>query len=253
MKAGIVQFDQEFENKENNIITLRKLLDKKLTDEDILIFPEMTLTGYTMNTREFGEELDGIGMTFFISEAQKRKRHFFVGMIEKDENNYFNSLYHIDNKGIITASYRKIHPFSFAGEEKYYQSSLEPVVTKVEDFKIGLSICYDLRFPELFRHYGKEKCDIIINSANWPVQRIQHFKLLSRARSVENLCYFLGANRIGKDPFNEFSGESVAFDPKGDELLKPDMTENIFKVIISKETVIETRNKYPFLNDIRLI
>lgn len=253
MKAALFQFSPEFENKENNIIRLKELLDSKLTDEDLVIFPEMTLTGYTMNTSGFSEELDGTGISFFISEARKRRKHFFAGIIEKDENKFYNSLYHIDRQGLIAAVYRKIHPFSFAGEEKYFSSANEPVITKADNLQIGLSICYDLRFPELFRFYGKDKCDLIINIANWPVQRIEHWKLLSRARSVENLCYYAGVNRCGTDPYNQYSGNSIVFDPRGKELLLADDSENVFSVEIETENILQTRKKYPFLQDIKLI
>jgi omega-amidase len=253
MKAGIVQYSPEFENRENNIIELKDLLDKNLTDEDIVIFPEMTLTGYTMNTQLFAEELDGIGLTFFINEARRRKKHFFVGIIERDENKFYNTLFHLDRNGIIAARYRKIHPFSFAEEDKYFASANEPVITKVDEMTVGLSVCYDLRFPELFRFYAKKKCQLIINIANWPVQRIEHWKILSRARALENLCYFIGANRIGSDPYNEYNGLSVVFDPRGNEILTANSSERIFKVEISEEVVLKTREKYPFLNDIKLI
>ncbi|NLT52620.1 MAG: carbon-nitrogen family hydrolase [Ignavibacteria bacterium] len=253
MKIALVQYYPEFENKENNIITVKQMLDKHLTDEDIVVFPEMTLTGYTMKAELFAEEEDGAGLSFFISEARKRKKHFFAGIIEKDGNNYFNTVFHIDRNGLIAARYRKIHLFSFAEEEKYYKSSSEPVITKADDWKIGLSVCYDLRFPELFRFYAKIKCDAIINIANWPVQRIEHWKILSRARALENLCYFIGVNRTGSDPFNNYSGNSVIFGPRSEEILTAGTEDCITKIELLKETVINARIKYPFLDDIKLI
>jgi len=123
----------------------------------------------------------------------------------------------------------------------------------VKGLRIGLSICYDLRFPELFRKYAKERVDIIVDIANWPVERIEHWYTLLKARAIENQCYIVGVNRVGSDKLIAYSGWSSVFGPVGDEILCLREGEEVGIVEVHREEVIRTRNKYPFLNDIALI
>ncbi len=123
----------------------------------------------------------------------------------------------------------------------------------MKDWKIGLSICYDVRFPELFRFYGKEKVDLIINIANWPITRIQHWKVLLQARAIENLCYVVGVNRVGVDPTADYNGLSCVFNPFGEEIISIKNEENIFSVDVNKDIINQVRNKFHFLDEIKLI
>jgi len=126
-------------------------------------------------------------------------------------------------------------------------------VTKIDNAKVGLSICYDLRFPELYRLYAKQRVDLIVNIANWPVPRIDHWRTLLKARAIENQSFVIGVNRIGNDPLLQYNGFSSVYDPMGYELLSVKEEENIFVVDLNIEIVKVTREKLPFLEDIRLI
>lgn len=251
MKIALVQYNPDWENKLNNQEKIIHLLSQ-VEKSDLIVFPEMTLTGFTMKSRDFAEELDGETFKFFSTLAKEKKSAIFYGVIEKGRNKNFNTLVHINNQGKILTAYRKIHPFSFSSENIFYGRGKNPVVTKVKDVKAGLSICYDLRFPELFRYYAKEKVDLIVNIANWPDTRIEHWRALLKARAIENQCYVVGVNRVGNDPKLHYSGFSSVFDPMGKELLALD-TEDIGTVEIEKKYVNEVRNKLPFLDDIYLI
>lgn len=253
LKAGLVQFSPAWESPEESIKILDKLFEREKIESDFLIFPEMTLTGFTMHAQEFAEEIDGISTLYFMNLAQRLKKHVFAGIIEKDGDNIYNSLVHFDDKGIITARYRKIHPFSFAHEDKHYTAGDTLVITKTENARIGLSICYDLRFPELYREYGKARADIIIHIASWPVQRIGHWAPLLKARAIENQCFVIAVNRTGTDPVNNYNGMSCAFGPSGEEILSVEKDEGIFTAVIELDKVKETREAYPFLDDIKLI
>lgn len=253
MKIGIVQFSPVWEQPEESIKVIDKILSGQQTDCNILVFPEMTLTGFTMRSQEFAEEIDGISTSYFIALAKKMKKHIFAGIIEKDDDNIYNSLVHFDDKGIITARYRKIHPYSCAKEDKSYSAGEKPVTTKISDIRIGLTICYDLRFPELYRLYGKAGNEVIINIANWPVPRIEHWKTLLKARAIENQCFIVGVNRTGLDPKNDYTGFSGVFDPLGKEILLAGNSEGIFTADIDLSRVKEVRESLPFLNDIKMI
>jgi omega-amidase len=253
MKIGLVQFSQVWEKPEESIKVLDKLLNQELNKYDILIFPEMSLTGFTMKSKDFAEEIDGISTTYFLNLARNKNVHVFAGIIEKDDDDIYNSLVHFDNKGIITARYRKIHPYSNAGEDKNFSAGSERVITKIGDVKIGLSVCYDLRFPELYRYYGKERSEIIINIASWPVPRIDHWNTLLKARAIENQCFMVGVNRVGTDKGNTYSGCSGIYDPSGNEVIMVENKEGIFVAEIDLNKVIEVREALPFLDDIKLI
>lgn len=253
MKLGLVQFSPEWENPIKSIEKI-ELMIKELNEKvELLIFPEMTLTGFTTKSEKYCEEIDGIGMKYFMNLASKLKTNIICGIIEKYKNKFFNSLLHFNSSGLIAACYRKIHPFSYTNEDKYFSAGYEPVITKINLTKIGLSICYDLRFPELFRIYAKNKSEVMINIANWPIDRIEHWKTLLKARAIENQCFMIGVNRIGRDPFFNYNGFSAIFDPSGKEIIINENEEKIITCDIDLNRVIEVRTKLPFLNDIKLI
>ncbi len=253
MKLGLVQFAPVWNDKAKTITKIELLLEKLETDVNLLIFPEMTLTGFTMDAKNMGEEIDGIGMLYFMKLATKLKIEIMVGIIEKEEKIFYNSLFHFDSKGLIKAVYRKIHPFTLASEDQNYFAGKSIVVSNIDTTKIGLSICYDLRFPELYRLYGKQKVDLMINIANWPIKRIDHWKTLLKARAIENQFFMVGINRVGNDPFQQYNGCSTVFNPMGEELITSENKEEIIYSTIELSEVISTREALPFLNDIRLI
>lgn len=253
MKLGLVQYTPVWENPEENILKIEELIKTSNSNFDLLIFPEMTLTGFTMNAEKFAEEIDGTGTKYFMHLAQRLKIDIFTGIIELDGSSIYNSLVHFDSLGLIKARYRKIHPYSKAKEDQYYTAGEEIVITKMNQVKFGLSVCYDLRFPELYRLYSKERVEVLINIANWPVPRIEHWKVLLRARAIENQCFMVGVNRVGDDPGNQYNGCSAVFDPMGNEIVMIQDSEMIIEAEIEIELVSTTRNTLPFLQDIKLI
>jgi len=252
LKIGLVQYSPVWEDKNLSIEKIKKLVESS-SDIDLLIFPEMTLTGFTMKSKDFAEDIEGESYLFFKSIACKNKFAILYGVIEKGNKKNFNTLVHINNQGKIISSYRKIHPFSYSKEDIFYGKGKSPTITKVKSIKIGLSICYDLRFPELYRFYAKEKVDMIVDIANWPDTRIEHWRALLKARAIENQCYVVGVNRIGDDPKLHYNGFSSVFDPMGKEIVAVENEEKVITVEIDKSVVDEVRKKLPFLNDIRLI
>ncbi len=253
MKIALVQFSPIWESKKTNMELINNLVSNIDSNTEMLIFPEMTLTGFTMNSKMHAEEIDGIGINFFMKLAIELRTDILAGIIEKEDSNYYNSLFHFDSKGLIKAVYRKIHPFSLAEEDQHYSRGNEIVVSNYDNHKIGLSICYDLRFPELYRFYAKEKVEVMINIANWPVKRIEHWKHLLKARAIENQCFMIGVNRIGNDPYHTYNGCSAIFNPMGDEIALVENKEKIIYTNIDLAEVADIRNKLGFLNDIKMI
>ena len=250
MKIGLVQYSPEWENKETN---KRKLLELTagLKDTELLIFPEMTLTGFTMKSGEFAERIQGESFKFFSEFAINKSSHLMAGMIEKSKNYFYNTLIHIKPEGKLVKLYRKNYPFSYSGENEHYNAGAKPAISKIRTWRIGLSICYDLRFPELYRKYGKRRAHLIINIANWPDTRIEHWIALLKARAIENQCYVAGVNRVGNDPKLHYPGFSSVFDPMGKEIVSVVDEEKVITAELNKEYVREVREKLPFLDDIK--
>lgn len=253
MNLGLVQYNPAWEDKSENQQKIISLLEKvSVNSIDLLLFPEMTLTGFTMNAEKCGEPILGDSFNFFSGLAVKLNTNIIAGLIEKENESYFNSIVHIDRNGNLVKKFRKIHLLGYASEDKHYLRGESPIITEIDDWKTGLSICYDLRFPELYRHYAKSRVELIIVAANWPAERIEHWRLLLRARAIENQCFVMGINRVGNDPKLFYPGYSSAINPMGKEIFSS-TDEGIFILDIKKEENDAVRNKLPFLKDIILI
>lgn len=252
MKLALIQFSPVWENKVESQNRVQSLTDK-IVDVDLLIFPEMTLTGFSMNSKSFAEKIDGSSFQFFSSIAKEKNVNIIYGFIENLDNSIFNSSVHLNRRGEVCSVYHKIHPFSYSEENKHYTAGANSVVTNIDDAKTGLSICYDLRFPELFRLYGKEKVDLIINIANWPQARVHHWDALLRARAIENLCFIAAVNRVGTDPKLNYTGHSSIYTPLGDRILFSENDEDVLIAEINLDEVKRSRKNFPFLDDIKLI
>lgn len=253
MKIALLQYDPIWENKDENKNKILNIINSNNETFDLLILPEMTLTGFSMRAMDLAESVQGKTFQFFSELALQKSIDVLVGIIEESKQKPYNSLIHINKKGQFVKLYRKIHPFSYANEHKFFSAGKKPAITKVKNFNIGLSICYDLRFPELYRKYAKKKVHLIVNIANWPDTRIEHWRILLRARAIENQCYVAGVNRVGRDVKLNYNGYSSVFDPMGNEITFCVNEEKIIIVELDKVFLNEVRTKLPFLEDIKLI
>ena len=144
--------------------------------------------------------------------------------------------------------YDKRHLFTLAGEDKVYTSGTRKLIVEYLGWKICPLVCYDLRFPVFARN--TEEYDVLLYVANWPKVRTNAWDILLKARSVENMCYTIGVNRIGFDNNNfDYIGHSQVVDFLGNYILEPQETEAVFIVDLNKEKLHETRQKFGFLND----
>lgn len=252
MKIALVQYSPKWEDKKVNKERILQIL-KDIGEVELIVFPEMTLTGFTMKSKEMSETINGDSFRFFSAIAKEKSSNIFAGIIEHRNNRNFNTLIHIKSDGNLIKLYRKVHPFTYSGENEHYYAGARPALTKIKKWNIGLTICYDLRFPELFRKYGKKKAHLIVNIANWPDTRIEHWRTLLKARAIENQCYVAGVNRVGKDPKLNYVGFSGVYDPMGKELVSVENEEKVILVDLDKNYINEVREKFPFLEDIKLI
>jgi len=221
MKIALVSLNQIWENKKSNLDLCEKYIQEASEQNvDLIIFPEMTLTGFSNNIDLTSEEF-GSSETIesFSSLAKKNQIAIIFGLVTKNGDKAFNKSIFIDKSGEILGDYSKIHPFSFAGEDKYFNAGNKLSVVHFGEMTIGLTICYDLRFPELYSGLAKV-CELIVNIANWPAKRVDHWNTLLKAKAIENQIFIVGVNRTGIDGNGlEYIESSNIFNANGEELL----------------------------------
>lgn len=252
MKVASIQLDIAWENKEKNIAKTGYLIKQAKEDQcDLVVIPEMFNTGFSMNVNSTAEQVGGKTTQQLCELAKQYDINLIAGLVESTDNHHFNVALFISRNGKVNARYIKNHPFSLAGEDKAYVAGDEQVVFDVKGVRASVFICYDLRFPELFRKVAKE-VEVIFVIANWPATRQEHWETLLRARAIENQCFVVGVNRIGKDGNGLiYGGGSLVFDPLGEELSKGEMDQEYIVTEIDIKQVASVRRDFPFLQDMR--
>jgi predicted amidohydrolase len=251
LRAALCQMNIVWENKEaSQALCLKFVKQAVRARAEIIIFPEMTLTGFSMNTRKNSEEMSSSASTRFFSELAKTYSIYIVfGLAAKKMKSVNNAAIVIDPRGKMIAQYSKIHPFSYGKENRYFDGGTEVSIFKVKDFICSLVICYDLRFPGLFEGISQKNPDIIIVIANWPAKRIKHWNLLLPARALDMQSYVLGINRTGEGEGVVYCGNSAAYDPSGKKLLIGRAKPGNIYVDLDRAVVHKTRKEFPSLKD----
>jgi len=220
----------------------------KRSGTELIVFPEMIDTGYSMPTIQKHAKAWKKGAA---AELQRIAKEFSIaivaGISERDGESIFNSQVLINPQGEVLAKYRKTHLVTAAplDERVCLSPGNEFVSYKIDNFNVGLSICYDLRFPEMARTLAVEHgANVIVNSSAWPVVRAEHLRVLALARAVENQSYFIIANRVGTDDGVSFCGSSLIIDPSGAILAagSPDR-EELISAEISEQVIADVRNR----------
>lgn len=219
MRLALASLDQLWLEKDANFarcVELARLA--RIHDCELIVFPEMTLTGYSLDIDRIAEQEDGSQtLARFGKLAQETGLSIIFGACLLDPTSIRpRNLFCLARPdGSSRAAYAKVHPFSFAGEEKVLEAGDALSVTEVSGLRLGSSICYDLRFPELYSAMAP-RCDAVINIANWPVRRVAHWRALLLARAIENQLFVFGVNRIGTDGRGlQYEKSSMAVAPDG--------------------------------------
>jgi predicted amidohydrolase len=152
-------------------------------------------------------------------------------------------------EGELLARYSKIHPFTFGGESEHYARGETICSFRWHDLEVTPFICYDLRFPEIFRAAVKRGAHLFAVIANWPAKRENHWMTLLRARAIENQAYVAGVNRCGADPKLLYSGRSLIIDPRGETLADAGSEEAMISAEVDLEKLLAWRTEFPVLQD----
>lgn len=248
MKIALLQINSTWEDEEENRRKAGMMLrEAARAGCDAAVLPEMFSTGFTMNLAAVS---DGKATTAFLAGLAKQLRvNIIAGLAVKKthERRGTNSAILISRDGHVTARYAKMNTFPLASEAAAYRAGKKTVVFPLDDMLASMFICYDLRFPEVFRQTGRD-AEVIFVLANWPDARMNHWEALLRARAIENQCYVVGVNRLGKDGNGiQYTGGSLVIDPMGGTVAQLDWRREWAIAEIKPAIVSDIRLRYPFL------
>lgn len=259
MKVALAQYEVERGNPLDNLKLIEEYATKAAADgADLLCLPEMATTGFDWKrnrellpqTGEQHERLSAMARSGELAICGSFLEQTATGMPA-------NTLLYFDADGQIIARYRKIHLFSVFREHEHVEAGNEVVVADIGSTKAGFGICYDLRFPELFRKNTELGAKLQFLPAAFPHPRLEHWRALIKARAIENQCYLIAVNQAGHEGHGEgvgsvqYFGHSMVVDPWGEVIAEAGEEPGIFFADIDLDLVDATRRQLPALKDRR--
>ena len=252
MKIALIQLDLVWESPaENHRRADRWLREAAALGARVAILPEMFTCGFSMRAGALAEPEGGPTETWMQDTAAGLGIWIIGGVPEQSPQGPRNRALLVGPDGSVQR-YTKLHPFSFAEEQRHYIAGDAPVSWTVEGLRITPFICYDLRFPEVFRA-TVDQTDLYVVIANWPERRRAHWQALLRARAIENLAFVAGVNRIGDGDGLHYSGDSALISPWGEAVVGASEQEAVLVAEVDPAAVREARSRFPALNDRRLL
>lgn len=255
MRVALGQIDMAWEDKEATLKKVESMSGEAASSgADIIIFPEMTFTGFSMALDKIGEDsssswstrvMSGLALQYGLAIG-----FGWAALAGKPGAKGSNRFTIISKDGNIITEYSKIHPFTYGGESDVYEGGSSIVTAPFQEHVISLFICYDLRFPELFQ-IASEKADVIFVIANWPEARRAHWTTLIRARAIETQSYVIGVNCYGTRDNMSYSGDSIAVDSIGNILGQISGREGVLICDIDNRAW-SLRNKFDTRKDRRI-
>lgn len=246
MKVTILQRNLLWANPQENVKGADDAIDRN-PGADLYVLPEMFSTGFCTNPEGIAESAQSDTLLWMQRKA-KEKDAAIAGSVAVAENGkFYNRFYFVKPDGSV-AYYDKKHLFTFGGEHRRFTAGQERVVVEFRGVRMLLEICYDLRFPVWARN--RRDYDMILYVASWPTPRVSAWSALLVARAIENQCFVVGVNRVGKDLSCEYCGGSVVLDPYGKPLaVCEDGVECEATAVIDMQALDDFRKKFPVLDD----
>ncbi|HAB17522.1 MAG TPA: nitrilase-related carbon-nitrogen hydrolase [Verrucomicrobiota bacterium] len=254
MNVAVVQMDVVWEDKPANFRKAHKLIQAAAPPPGTLVaLPEMFATGFSLEAARLAEPAAGPTFEFLAKVAREFQITLIAGLaIRTTEGRFENHALVVGPDGSHVAEYAKMRPFRVGGEDSAYSAGTQPISFTLQDTVIAPFVCFDLRFPEIFRQIARETApSLYVVIASWPSPRRHHWLRLLQARAIENQAYVVGVNRIGRDPQHEYSGDSVVFDYHGEPLLEVKDRELCAAVSLDLNALAQYRRDLPFLADLR--
>ena len=226
MRVAVAQLDPKLADKERNLDACLARLDEAVADGvELVVFPECAIAGYMFESAEeampYAEEIPGPSTQALIDAAERTGAHVCCGLIERDGDSLRNAAVLVGPDGLVGV-YRKTH-LPFLGVDRFVVPGDELPVWETPLGRIGVEICYDLRFPEVTRTLALKGADIVCHPTNFPMAARVQTEVITTARAAENRVYLLTANRYGQERWAEFCGRSQIVDPYGVRLAETDV------------------------------
>jgi len=238
--------------KRNLLLMERMTAEAARRGSHLVVFPELWTTGYALErARELADQLDQGAFVQVTSIAKKYNISIIGSMLEKRGLEVANSAAFIIPTGQIRGVYRKIHLFKLMKEDQYLQPGSAPLTLDLPWGRTSIGICYDLRFPELFRRYAVEGTKLAILPAEWPMERLEHWRALLIARAIENQMYVAATNTVGDIGGTTFAGHSMVVDPWGKVMIEAGDEPNLLTAELDLDRVEQVRAKIPVFDDRR--
>ena len=246
------QLDTVWEDKEANHAKLAALLAAAPpAPGTLVVLPEMWATGFSMNVAEITETSDAETEAFLSAQAQQYRIGLLGGVVTTGADGMGrNEAVLFGTDGEEVARYTKMHPFSYGQETQHYGRGSEIAVFEWQGFSVASFICYDLRFPEVFRRAARLGAEVFCVIANWPQPRVDHWMTLLKARAIENQAYVVGVNRCGDDPSLHYPGRSLIYGPRGEVLADGGTGEGTLSAHLDRDALLTYRYEFPALDDI---
>ena len=255
MNIALAQMDIALGESETNLRTASALVAEAAAEgAALVVLPELWGSGYDLEHANFLADEVNTGLWGAVSALARHHRVAICGsLLEWDvgEERPYNTAFVYDNDGRLRGTYRKIHRFGPMREDQFLGAGDTPKIVDAPWGKTALAICYDLRFPELFRRYALDGAPLVIIPAEWPVQRMAHWRTLVQARAIENQCWVVACNRVGRDADNAFGGGSLIVDPWGTVVAEAGNAATMMSAEIDLALVDEVRSRLPVLADRR--
>lgn len=249
-----LQFDIAWENKPANFASVRRLLAQAAPEKDsLVVLPEMFATGFSMNVRIVAEDYGGETEQFLAATAREFGVYLVAGApMRGRDGRARNKALVFSPTGELVAFYAKMRPFTPGGEKEHYVPGEHPIIFNWSELTVSPFVCYDLRFPELFREAAvAHRPELFVVIASWPDKRIHHWVALLQARAIENQAYVIGVNRIGIDPYYTYCGRSLIVDPQGAILADAGAVEGVISAQLDLANLRKYREGLPFLADMK--
>lgn len=253
LDLALIQQDIAWEDTAVNLKRFEENLRSIEMPCDLVILPEMFSSGFTMNVEKCAEPVDGESVNWMKTQAYNYKSVIAGSVLAKEKGKYFNRFYWVQPDGNFVC-YDKRHLFTMANEHLVMSRGQSQTIVKLNDWKINLQVCYDLRFPVWSRNrYSNETYayDLIVYIANWPEVRSMAYRALLPARAIENQCYVAWVNRVGKDGNGVYhAGDSMVVGPAG-EVIAACKTgeEQVLKAHLSLQSLHDFRKRFLFASD----
>ncbi len=258
VNISMLQMSSIIGDVEANISKIDTIIKQELPQNcDVLVLPEVWTCGWVCDKFiETAGNINNSSVINFLSTIAKNYNINIIGgsFIEERNGNYYNTCPIFDRNGKLVTTYSKNHLYSYYGcnEDKYISKGENPVMVCLDGINYGLTICYDIRFPEIYRAYRKSGADILVNCAAWGSNKPIPWEMMTKSRAIENQCYMVALTQCGRITDNEYNlGQSRIIDYKGEELCFIENKEGIGSVEISLDEMYQFRQKCTILNDIK--